>query len=274
MKDWFLVNLDTILAVFGYIWAIIATLVGGYLYKKMEERAGNRPLKSILNLGEDDIIFVFSHRDEAPGAILPRVATEDFMAMNNFISALLKIKWNGKLRVKDTNQEFSLEDSRKNIVTFCSSKTNTFTRQVEEDLKEKYGRTENSFFRFVKDPSNDGRWMITDGAANYPSKSYEQRQDYIAKGVEKEELAKQEYDDVAIITKITNPNNGVNKIFVIAGVRGIGTWGAAECIKKEWQQIYDLLGNRKKGDFSAIALITYKGYDIVGIRVHSVRMLN
>ncbi len=51
----------------------------------------------------------------------------------------------------------------------------------------------------------------------------------------------------------------------MAGLRGIGTWGAGECIKKEWQQIFDKLPSKDKGcEFSA--LLFFKGY-VVMIRV-------
>ena len=56
----------------------------------------------------------------------------------------------------------------------------------------------------------------------------------------------------------------------MAGIRGIGTWGAAECIKKNWRGIYDRL-ERKRGSFSALVLVTYENCDITNTEVMQVK---
>lgn len=55
----------------------------------------------------------------------------------------------------------------------------------------------------------------------------------------------------------------------MAGIRGIGTWGAAECLKKWWKPIYSakastrsIGGPSKAGDFAALVKVRYRNYDI------------
>lgn len=79
---------------------------------------------------------------------------------------------------------------------------------------------------------SEDEWRITDGEFPYRSKTYSQEKAYKAAGLSTDDIAAKEFQDIAYITKITNPFEGTTKILILAGVRGIGTWGAAECIKK------------------------------------------
>ena len=75
--------------IIGFILSVAASITGTYFYLKSRERASNQNLRKLLNFGKDDIIFVFTHRDHVPEAILPRTSTQDFVAMNNIIGALI-----------------------------------------------------------------------------------------------------------------------------------------------------------------------------------------
>jgi len=250
-----------------FILSIAASIIGTFLYMKWTLKKKNRPLHQILNFGHDELLFVFAHRDEG-GSILPRTSTEDFLAMNNFISALLNIGWKGKISVRDTKR-LTDSDRKKNIVSICSSKSNKFTKEVESKLLKK-----GVDFYYSKKDSKSEHWYITDGNAIFPSRTYDQIDDFLSKGRDRRDVPEQKLDDVALITKITNPWNATNKIVIIAGVRGVGTWGAAECIKKEWKQIHSLLKHFKKGcDFSAILSINYNNCDILNIKVLEVKRI-
>jgi hypothetical protein len=249
------------------IGGVISGIIATHLYYKVKQKQENRPLNNLLNFGNDELIFVFSHREHVPQqSVLPRTSTEDFLAMNNIISALLKIGWKTKISVRDTSR-LSPADRNHNIVSVCSSKSNSFTKLVLEE----YAKRHNNIFHFDK-IEDLNQWKISDGVANYPSPSFEQINKYLAQGVN---ITEQEIDDVALIAKITNPWNAANKILIVAGIRGIGTWGAAECIKKKWEQIYNLKSDknsyRKDGDFAAVVSVKYNNCDIVDIKVHSLK---
>ncbi|HYX72008.1 MAG TPA: hypothetical protein VE732_04500, partial [Nitrososphaera sp.] len=182
---------------FSFLLGIPASLLASWIFIRWRENVGNRHLRKILNFGKDDVIFVFSHRD-LPKAILPRTATEDFMAMNNVIRALMLRGWKGPIRVRDTKR-ISEGDKSKNLVTVCAPKTNSFTGEVLERLKVD-GR---SLFEFQRTSDNPERWhIVLRGVAQYPSSSYEQE---AAAKIEGKDVSEQELKDVAIIAKITNP---------------------------------------------------------------------
>ncbi len=256
---------DMIFLTAGFILSIVAGFIGAAIQRVVDRRAEKRPLNQLLNFGNDELLFVFPHREELPEAILPRTSTEDFIAMNNVISALIKVGWGRRISVRDTTH-LSGADKKRNLVIICSPKSNDFSREFQREL-EKAGT---SFFRFdLRDDSNE--WLITDGDGKFFSESYSQEKQYMEEGCRRHELPSKSFDDYAVITKRVNPWNDKNKIVVVAGIRGVGTWGAAECLKKEWRQIYDSLGEHEKDtDFSALLKIRYDNCDITSIDVRRV----
>ena len=258
---------DIILLVLGFLLSIGAGLVGAYLQRRMDRRLERRPLNQLLNFGPDSLLFIFPHRDAAPEAILPRTSTEDFLAMNNVISALLKADWNRKIGVRDTTRVIE-SDKRRNLVIICSPKSNSLATIFQDELR----RAHPNAFTFE---SEGDRVCISDGDnAHYHSKSYEQVESYLHSGVARRDLPSKAYEDYAVVTKVTNPWNEKTKVVWVAGIRGIGTWGAAECIKKEWRQIYEQLPrDRKDLDFSALLKIEYDHCDITSVDVRRVEPL-
>jgi len=253
----------------GFVFSIIAALVGAFLQRKYDHWRENRPLNRLLNFGASPLLFIFPQRDTITEAILPQTSTEDFLAMNNFITGLLNIDWRRKVGVRDTTRVLR-EEREENLVIICSPKSNTFARDFQEEWKE---QLKGGFFFKMDDK---GRWYIkaTDGGLYY-SDSFDQEKQYKAEGCIPSDLPSNKFDDVAIVTKLTNPWEKRNKVFWIAGIRGIGTWGAAECIKKEWRQIYDELPHdNKEADFSALINIGYDNCDIATIDVCRVVVLN
>lgn len=257
---------QTIPLALGFLLSIGAGIIGAYIQRRLDRRAERRPLNKLLNFGDDSLYFVFPHRDESPEAVLPRTSTEDFLAMNNFISALLNIGWTRKIGVRDTTR-VTEADKRRNLVVICSPKSNLLASELQQELK----RFSNAFtFEFDAD-----RVWIRDGdGAPYRSKSYEQVDKYIAEGVPKPDLPSKTYEDYAIVTKVTNPWNEKTKVVWLAGIRGIGTWGAAECVKKKWEEIYKKLpAENKYCDFSALIKIVYHNCDIVSVEMRRVELL-
>jgi len=263
--------------ILGFVLSVLAGVVGTILCYVIKRMMENRPLRRLLNFGHDELVFVYPRRDDIPAAVLPRTSTEDFLAINNAISALLKISWRRPVGVRsvgtgtaDDGRQLSSNDKKRNLVAVCSPKSNPFTKELLEQLKEQ----KSDIFQFKKVEGKE-EWQIVGGIACYHSKSYEQIADYKEAGKRVEE---QKIEDVAILAKVTNPWEPRNKIIIIAGIRGIGTWGAAECLKKQWQQIYDKkhLSKhvRKGGDFAAIVEVDYDNCDIVRTHVETVKDLS
>jgi len=256
---------DVVLLFLGFLLSIGAGVIGAYVQRRIDRRGERRPLNRLLNFGPDQLLFVFPHREEIPEAILPRTSTEDFLAMNNFISALLNIEWPRKIGVRDTNR-VTEADRKRNLVIICSPKSNILAATFQKSLQQSQSEA------FVFQNDDTGRWHICDSdGAPYHSKSWGQEDGYLRAGINRHDLPSQNYEDYAVITKTTNPWNEKTKVLWVAGIRGIGTWGAAECIKKEWRQIYDQLPSETKdGDFSALLRIEYNNCDITSIDVRRV----
>ena len=251
-----------------FISSVLATLIVLKILEVLKRREQERPLNKILNFGDDELLFVFTHR-EMEEVILPRTSTEDFLAINNFISALLKISWKNKIGVRDP-AHLTDQDKRRNLVVICSPKSNTFTDEIQKLLED-----HSTFYRFEKQ-ENSGKWYITDNLGTWESKSFGQIEDFLAGGGRKANIPELLLDDVAVINKISNPWNKTNKIFIIAGIRGIGTWGAAECIKKNWKQLYSRLPVKQKEkncDFSALLSIRFHNCDITNTEVNNLYVL-
>ena len=258
---------DVILLALGFVLSIGAGIIGAYVQRRLDCRAERRPLNQLLDFGPDSLLFIFPHRDTSPEAILPRTSTEDFLAMNNVISALLKIGWSRKIGVRDTTR-VSEADKRRNLVIICSPKSNTLACAFQQELR----RSHANAFAFESD--SDRVWITDGDGAEYHSKSYEQVINYVNSGIAKPDLPGKTYEDYAVLTKVSSPWNEKMKVLWVAGIRGIGTWGAAECIKKEWRQVYEQLPpDGRNCDFSALLKIEYDNCDITSVEVRRVVLL-
>jgi hypothetical protein len=209
---------DLILLALGFVLSIGAGLVGALIQRRLDRRGERRPLNQLLNFGPDGLLFIFPHRDTSPEAILPRTSTEDFLAMNNFISALLNVGWARKIGVRDMGR-VSESDKRRNLVIICSPKSNSIAATFQRELR----RVHSNAFTFE---TEGARVFISDGDnARYQSRSYDQVEEYLRSGVAKPDLPSKRYEDYAIVTKVASPWNEKNKVVWVAGIRGIGTWG-------------------------------------------------
>ncbi|MBU1237786.1 MAG: hypothetical protein KJ634_07610 [Gammaproteobacteria bacterium] len=258
---------DLVLLLTGFVLSIVGALLGAYLQRRLDRIHEQRPLNQLLNFGSDALLFIFPHREEISEAILPRTSTEDFLSMNNFISALISIDWPHPIGVRDT-RHVSADDKRRNLVVICSPKSNTFANELQAELVERGVQA----FEFAQ--KSGPQWVIDIGDGKLESKSFSQEKEYLGQNIPRSQLSERMFEDLAIVTKIQNPWNSRNKIIWLAGIRGIGTWAAGECMKKHWQQIYDALPERNKEcDFSALLRVQYSNCDITRIEVRQVRVL-
>ena len=261
---------NILILVVGFVLSVGAAIFGAYFQRKLDERRETRPLSQLLNFGKDDLYFIYPHRNDFGNntvrkdtSILPRTSTEDFMAVNNFISALINRRWDRKLCFHDTTH-VSGEDKKKNLVIICSPKSNGFAALYQKEINEKHYF--DHFYEFKQD--NRGEWYITDGHGIWTSPSFTMETEYLKNGINRDGFASQSFEDYAVITKTRNPWNEKNKIISVAGIRGFGTWGAAECVKKEWRQIFKKLPrNCKEEGFSALVNIKYDNFDITSIEL-------
>lgn len=206
------------------------------------------------------------------------------MGINNLISALLSVGWNSeRFVIRDTERITDQQCEDANIITLCSPKSNSFTARVQQELLDDGVKHYHFHQLVIKDSASESsidaepQWAITDGNGYYPSPITQSIRDY-----EKElqspgattlsPLHERSLVDYAAVTKVRNPWKPEKQVLIVAGVRAIGTWGAAETVKKWYELIYRekkgwLQGSRKDGYFSALLRIEYRNSDIVKAEV-------
>jgi len=267
--------------IFAAIVAAVLGFVVRHLWDHYRARIRETGQRAILAGIEDPVLFVFPGRQDLPEVILPRISTEDFLAINNIISAIISARllvgWHGPIRVRDTQHLNARDREENNLVLICSPKTNEVTKEALELLR-KAQRTQQAaqlIPQFVKDSATE-RWSIRWNQGTFPSESYTRLEELGRlddSNTRPSPAGEAELNDVAVIVKARSPWAGQRKILVIAGIRGFGTWGAAECLKKWWKPLYDKkrsskeLGTSKDGDFVALVSVRYKEYDIKEARL-------
>jgi hypothetical protein len=143
-------------------------------------------------------------------------------------------------------------------------------------------------FAEVSVDSAEKQWAITDGRGYFPSTASRAVDEFhnstAASKIQNGPDQLSEYNsiplhelslvDLAAITKVRNPWHPGSQILLIAGIRGIGTWGAAETMKKWYDLIYKQKKgwslqekSQKKGSFSALLEIHYRNSDITKAEV-------
>lgn len=235
----------------------LSAMAIGYLIKTgmtwWKGRKRTKGQSALLSGFDGPTKFVFPPREDTELSILPRISTEDFMAINNVISTFINAQIVPPSKMVDSLNITDEDKSSNNLILICSSKTNTVTAEALELLRDNHPQIREYIPEFCFDEKTN-QTIIRWNQGKYVSNSFYQNAGPMG--------------DVAIILKAKNPWASQYNILIIAGIRGIGTWGAAECLKKWWQPIYSEKGANKKegsskqGSFVALVNIKYNEYDI------------
>jgi hypothetical protein len=236
--------------IFSFILGVVTSLVATYIYAGQQRRTSSRSLRALFSFGKGEVLLVFPHRAREPSSIMPRMAIEDVFAMKNIIEILGHLRISNKIR--DPGR-LSDRDKQRNIITFGGEKVNEFTAEILKRLPP--GKS----FSFKPDPTNANRYFIQRGATTtYTSLSFD---------VSDDAGPHEERKDTGFVLKHVNPNNRDSIVVVIAGIRGIGTWGASDCLRKKAEEIYGKKraghGYKKTGGYVMMIEVTYKNFDIL-----------
>ena len=238
---------------------LVAALIGFMVrlaWDKLRDMRRRRGHWAIL-AGLENPLIVFPPRERVPEAVLPRISTEDFLAVNNLISAFDLAGHPAPRRLRDPEHTTDQLKKEENLIIICSSKRNPVTEQALHLLREQTPDLADLIPSCKEEAS--GRQHIRWNKGEYPSESYEQS------GPEK--------DDVAMIIKARSPWAGQRRILIVSGIRRFGTWGAAEFLKKHWKEIYDRKGDSrrrglsKQGNFVALISVRYANFDITQLKL-------
>src|SRR5438876_10553096 len=86
------------------LWAAIGAS-GLYASRRLHQWWRTRGHAALLDGLEGNTLFVFPPRHEVDSSVLPRMAIEDFLAINNIISAFMRVNRNRRRpeKVRDTD---------------------------------------------------------------------------------------------------------------------------------------------------------------------------
>lgn len=245
--------------------SLVVTLIAAVLVIRIVEWAPGRngpkpqqnPYRAVLNFGHDDLFIVFPPRD-VEEAILPRVSVEDFLAIRSIQESLNLSGWRGQIRVRDSELFYEINpdgDKKRNIVAICSPKTNRLTAEILDELA-----GQNRWCPFGFEEHEPGKWHIRREPRPLESDSYEQEKRARGKGLP---VAEQRLNDVGVLAKFANPWNPANMIIIAAGIRGIGTWGATDHLRRNAADLFGRKTGDKTGEFVAYLDIVYRKFNLV-----------
>ncbi len=251
----------------GIIANLFSAVIGGgatWLYKFKKSRT---PFTSVTGISpKDKTIIVVPERPLSEGAGTPyathrnHVTFEDMLAAN-YMERVLSLAGvpDSKTAVRGVAQfQKNTENKQHNVILICSPKANDVTREVLETHPEMNANIQASFRQTKGYPE---RWMICFDGACYESPSYQQTKDLLDKNENPENGT---LDDYALLARIQNPWNNRKKLLIVSGIRGIGTWGAARCLR---ERANELLRKSRGRDFACIAKITYEQYKLIRYEV-------
>lgn len=254
----------------------VVTAVLLWPWRRIRRLFPTHAARSVFNCNSDlNLVIVYPPREEEPGSILPRVAGEDFMA----ITHVLKIADiagfpRDMVRMAPVNTETgNIEDNPDdgNLALVCAPWSNPMTGKVLVRLRNSCGLIA-EFHPLSSSPANPPASVATPrtkGTAQYYISFY--GKPYYSNTYEVQEQLTREHKqpwkgdmkDYGLIIKAPNPYNLRNQnatAFIIAGIRGIGTWGAAWYLCERVRDLYDSV---KDGDFAAVIEVDYSDFRIM-----------
>lgn len=257
--------------VLGVVTSLVASGIVWYARKRKREwDVRHTPHGEILNLDRRRrVVFVFPTRpaDEKENRPFRQVSMEDMLAMNYVGRALSLGGWDDETtdyRVEELfapqrhNPHRKVDDADHNIVSICMSRANTITGCALDELRRR--KLLDCEFLERKTPEGNAAWALRWDDVVLQSPTFEQEAELLKKKVQFREGMLQDY---ALIVKAPNPwSREGGKILIVAGVRGIGTWGAGWFIRERARFIYDRFGH---GNFAQVVKVTYDNWRIADV---------
>lgn len=240
------------------IGGLIATAIFVIGLESIRRWKGKRPYWKIHKFSKDEpVIVVFPGRKSDPcagGLFKDKLVTFEDMLAVNYVERLLTLSaWKDnaiQMREAHSFGKIDTHDSAKNLVLICSPRSNPVTKTyldlINENVRLKWSFEEDSNMHLYIN-TDDGKWS---------SASYSQEDNIRTSGKSVEEST---LDDMAIIIRSTNPMNPKTKVLIIAGIRGIGTWGSAKYLR---QNAKELIKKTKGKDFACLMKIQFSKWRI------------
>ena len=143
-------------------------------------------------------------------------------------------------------------DRHQDLVLIGSPKSNPITKAALEALKQE--GTLRCEFR--ESPNNPGRWEILFDDAHLESQGYDQLDRLLEEGKDAHDGPLEDY---GLLAKVRNPWNRAATMLVVAGIRALGTWGAARHLAERATEVHEEVKDR---NFLWIVKVTYSNWRI------------
>ncbi len=217
-----------------------------------------RPHKKLFGFKENERVLIVlparkTSSDEKGLLKSIRIAFEDMVALA-YIERMLLLAGISENRIKirqhKTFGKVNTGDLLENLVLICSPKSNPITKKYLDKI------TNSTPLKWTIEEDKNGQMYIDKHPGRRPSPSYEQESN---NGEECNDVDTSRFDDIALVVRANNPFKAGKKVLIIAGMRGIGTWGAAKYLRNNYRKINTLF---KGGDFALIVSVHYENYRI------------
>jgi hypothetical protein len=162
---------------FAVVTSLIAAVIGfsvRYAWDRFQAIRRRRGLGALLAGIDTPTMIVFPPREQVPEAILPRISTEDFLAINNLISAFLRIDRTPPSRLRDPAHLSEQDKKENNLIIICSSTRNPVTNEALTLLQNQDKRFVDLVPSFEEEPQTR-RLRIRWNKGVYPSESFDQK---------------------------------------------------------------------------------------------------
>jgi hypothetical protein len=252
-----------LISIIAVIISLLTTILTIRYYKK-----SNKQLRKIFNFGDDDLVIImplikdddmFSHRFSIGGTF---VREGDIMAFQHLQSAIIKSGWKKSINFVNPNK-LGDDAKSKNLIMIGPPFIHPASREIIKYLH----NHKIKFYDFrVRSNREKMGWQLTDGDSIFQSEYYSK----ILRGSNSEINAEdlRIIKDYATVTKVSNPLNTNNKIFIFAGITHIGSAAAAKLIDNKYLMLYEKLGKLKTiDDFSIVISCSYIRGNIVDIKI-------
>jgi hypothetical protein len=243
--------------ILGIVAALIASAVFTIGLRYHKQINDTKPFSRIHGFSKDErVVIVFPGRQSNPssGLLKDRLVTFEDMLAVNYVERILTLSgWKDDLidfRENHSFEKLDVHDPAKNVVLICSPRSNSVTRKYLDLIKE------NASLDWDFEVDADGHMSISAGGGRWVSASYSQEETLRRDDLSIEEST---IDDIAAVIRTDNPFNPATKVLIVAGIRGVGTWGAAKYLR---QHAKDLVRRTGGKDFACLLKVRYTNWRI------------
>jgi len=240
----------------AFLLGFVAALSGAYVFALLQALSRRPRLARVLKFDRrHDVLILYPPRDtNVPEPILPTISIEDFMAIYNIQRLLASAGWDpNRIRMKDmTHWCDDPRDQQQNLVLLCAPWRNTVTQQAMQGLAHVRERYDISL-----DKGPDGLKHMRFRCGQFFDTTHEQID---ALGKEGIPASTGPLDDYALVLTAARGEWAQHgPVLVLSGLRGIGTWGAANHLRRHARGLEKRAGSR---GFAIALSVRYGRWDI------------